>query len=295
MKKWSVVIGLLAMTFFAPGNTAARAQGEIQWVRTIDSALMQAKVSGKPVMLYFYANRCENCKQLEKETYLDGRVLALAEEFVSFKINAERGQGTRLAQTYGVRGFPNIMFLTHEGEIKGMIGGFLPANDYVVKMARFLQDYAEERMEKEAETNRDAAALARLSVMYAVLGDLEEASDYLDKAEQANAKSADPAKNASRLAAAYLAVGDCYVAEEDYENAILYMAKAATVADDMGDMIVARLRLAQCYILADEADKARPFLDAILEMKQASRQEQQSARELLEKAKRAEQENQDGQ
>ncbi len=87
------------------------------------------------------------------------------------------------------------------------------------------------------------------------------------------------------MAAAYLAVGDCYIAERDYEDAISYMAKAATTANEMGDMITARLRLAYCYIQVGEEEKARPFLDAILETKQASRQEQQSARELLKQAK----------
>lgn len=282
MKKWSNLIGLLAATFFVLGTTTAQAEGEIQWARNIESALSQAKASGKPVMVYFFTERCEGCRQLEKETYLDGRVTALAEEFVSFKINAGRGQGPRLARTYGVRGSPNIMFLTPEGDIQGMIGGFTSAGNYLVKMAQFLQDHVEEQMVNNAKQSRDPAALARLAISNAAVGDIEDASEYLDQAEQANAKAVDPKKNASRMAAAYLAVGDCYIAEEDYEDAISYMAKAAATANEMGDMITARLRLAYCYIQVGEEEKAKPFLDAILGTKQASLQEQQTARELLE-------------
>ncbi len=189
MKKWSILIGLLAMTFFASGMKTARAEGEIQWAKSIEAALSQAKASGKPVMVYFYAGWCDFCKQLEKETYLHGRVTVLAEEFVPLKINADGAQGARLAQKYGVQGLPFIVFLTPAGEVKGMIGGFMPAENYAMKMALILRKYAMGRMEKDAETSRDAAALARLTVLNAVLGDLEKASEYLDQAEQANAKA----------------------------------------------------------------------------------------------------------
>lgn len=287
MKKWGIVIGLLAAPLLAtPAMTVQAAEGTgIQWVKSVDEANEQAKATGKLIMADFYTDWCGYCKKLDKETFPDARVALLSEEFVPIKVNAERGRGPELAKEYGVSGFPNIIFLDTEGTVVHKIGGYMPADGYAREMARILQKSSESRMKKEASAG-DVGSLTRLSVMYAVLGDADKASSNLSKAEKANAKAADPKKNGGRLAAAYLALGDYYMAESDYDNAIGVFQKVPAVADDAGDLMMSRLKLAFCYIQNGDVDKATTDLNAILSSKDATAEEKRIAQDLLEKAKK---------
>ncbi len=92
--------------------------------------LRRARAEKKPVMLDAYAVWCGPCKQLDRMTFADPTVGAWARKnVVAAKVDAEKGEGRRVAQRYAVRAFPTILFLDASGnELDRISGVFAPAD-----------------------------------------------------------------------------------------------------------------------------------------------------------------------
>jgi len=55
---------------------------------------------------------------MDRETFTDQDVANLLnKEFVSLKVNAEKGEGIALAKTYGVEVYPTLVFINKDGEV----------------------------------------------------------------------------------------------------------------------------------------------------------------------------------
>ena len=125
---------ILSMTvcLFAVGAWAA----EVDWQKNYDSAVEKAKKEKKIVMVDIYTDRCGWCKCLDRDTYSDQNVQAkLAKDFVSVKVNPEKSDaGAKLAQQFGVRGFPFIGFVGTDGKLVTQISGYLPAAEFLKKL-----------------------------------------------------------------------------------------------------------------------------------------------------------------
>ena len=59
-------------------------------------------------------------------------------QFVPVKLNAEK-EGKPLAQMLGVRGFPTVLFMDHTGQVRGGIGGYMPAKPFAAEMRKAAQ------------------------------------------------------------------------------------------------------------------------------------------------------------
>ena len=125
---------ILSMTvcLFAVGAWAA----EVDWQKSCDSALEKAKKEKKIVMVDIYTDWCGWCKRLDRDTYSDKDVQAkLAKDFISVKVNPEKSDaGAKLAQQFGVRGFPFIGFVGADGKLVTQISGYLPAAEFLKKL-----------------------------------------------------------------------------------------------------------------------------------------------------------------
>lgn len=71
----------------------------------------QAKVSGKPLVLYVYTDWCPYCRKFEKHTLADAAVKKVLENFVLVRINPDNGsRENQISEQYGVEGYPSIYF-----------------------------------------------------------------------------------------------------------------------------------------------------------------------------------------
>jgi len=90
------------------------------WVTSEAQALKESREQGKPVMLYFWQQRCPACSELKAKTFPDERILAEEERFVCARIDGTRwnaDERKRMQAEYGVQGFPTIAFIGSDGKI----------------------------------------------------------------------------------------------------------------------------------------------------------------------------------
>lgn len=100
--------------------------------RPFAEALRQARAEQKPLMVDTYAVWCGPCKQLDRMTFADPSVGAWAKKnVVAVKVDAEKGEGRRIANRYAVRAFPTILFLDPSGNELDRIAGVYGPADFI--------------------------------------------------------------------------------------------------------------------------------------------------------------------
>lgn len=94
-----------------------------------------AKQQNKIVMIDFITDWCKWCVETDRKVYTNPGVAAFANEHqINWKIDAEKGEGPELAKKYGVKGYPTIVFASADGTEIDRIYGYLPAEQFLVKM-----------------------------------------------------------------------------------------------------------------------------------------------------------------
>jgi len=69
--------------------SAQQEQVERGWLTSLDAALATANDTRQPVFIDFWASWCKNCLKMDKTTFKDPAVVAVLEDFVRVKIQAE--------------------------------------------------------------------------------------------------------------------------------------------------------------------------------------------------------------
>jgi len=96
--------------------------------RPFAEALRKARAEKKGILLDVYAVWCGPCKLMDRTTFSDVGVAAWVKaNLVPVKVDAEKGEGRRLAQRYMVTSFPTVLFLDASGnEIDRLIAVYPP-------------------------------------------------------------------------------------------------------------------------------------------------------------------------
>jgi len=131
----AVIILFLAQ--HAAFEQQAFGQQAINWEGTVDSGKASARQSHRLVILFFSANWCPKCHQLENDLRNQpGAVTALEANFVPVKVNYDYYPNT--AKQYGVTRLPTTVIIapTPAGEVLGEITGALPVDEYLGKLNR---------------------------------------------------------------------------------------------------------------------------------------------------------------
>ncbi|MFQ3225535.1 MAG: protein disulfide-isomerase [Lentimonas sp.] len=119
------LLSLLCVTFLGLAASAIAGDG---WMTDFEAAKAKAKAENKPMLLDFTGSDwCGWCIKLDEEVFGETAFKEYASaELVLVELDFPRGkeqsaelkaQNEKLAQQYGVRGFPTILVLSPEGEL----------------------------------------------------------------------------------------------------------------------------------------------------------------------------------
>lgn len=143
---------------------------------TWNEVLAEAKKQKKPVFVDIYTTWCGPCKRMAKEAFPDKAVGDLFNaNFVSYQIDAEKGEGIEVAKKYNVTAYPTSLFVSADGDLiqrtvgYGGVKGLLDEASKAVEAARTAKPIAV--WDKQfADGQRDADFLKTYLTRRAALG-----------------------------------------------------------------------------------------------------------------------------
>ena len=114
-----------------------KAAPKINWAPSYWAAKKAAERTGKPLFIDFYTDWCGPCKWLDENTYKDAQFIAYSRGWIMAKVNPEKSEfGAKLAEKYGVRGFPSMIFTDGSGKKLGEAVGAYPAKQLIPEMKK---------------------------------------------------------------------------------------------------------------------------------------------------------------
>lgn len=122
---------IVAVVLFSSFSCNKRSSGSIPPVTSapemvvdfIDSdalspVLEQAEAEGKLVFVDFYTDWCLPCRVMDRDVFTDQPFGDwMNDNFISYKVNAEKDNGPRLSSIFEVQVFPTLLFLDAKGNV----------------------------------------------------------------------------------------------------------------------------------------------------------------------------------
>jgi thiol:disulfide interchange protein DsbD len=134
--------GVMRASSSASGNADAKATTRFEAIRTnaeLDQALKAA--GGQPVMVDFYADWCISCKELERFTFTDSRVVS---EFAHWKllridVTKNTAEDTAMLRRFGLFGPPALIFYDRNGrqQSDAQLAGFVGADAFLAHLKQW--------------------------------------------------------------------------------------------------------------------------------------------------------------
>ncbi|MEA1933456.1 MAG: cytochrome c biogenesis protein CcdA [Thermodesulfobacteriota bacterium] len=113
---------------------------EIEWIPYTNRSIEQSTERRLPILLEFTADWCAVCKELDRKTYNDERVVKVSREFSMTKVDCTSSDSTcaRQAKRFKVSGLPTIIFFSPKGkELHDLrVVGFIGPDKLMKKMKK---------------------------------------------------------------------------------------------------------------------------------------------------------------
>jgi len=122
--------------FSEPGpvlHSQAESEAVLTWENDLDRALQQAREQDTWVMVDTYTDWCTVCKKLEQKTFRDPQVAQRLEKLKLVKIDftTETPQNRRIREQYQIIGFPTVLFMDPEGNVRERFSTFLDKQSFL--------------------------------------------------------------------------------------------------------------------------------------------------------------------
>lgn len=99
---------------------------------TLQEALLEARNENKIVFVDAYTSWCGPCKKMSREVFPNREVGQFYNaHFVNLKIDMEKDEGPAVAQKYGVRSYPTLLYLDPSGEVLYRSSGYRLPHQFI--------------------------------------------------------------------------------------------------------------------------------------------------------------------
>jgi thiol:disulfide interchange protein DsbD len=139
--RWVFAVAFIAgaIWYNTPSETATLPGTGIAWQKYSEAAITKAKAIGQPAIIDFYADWCIPCKELDKFSFSDPRVIEASKGIVMLKADLTKGNSPdvkRMIAEFQIKGVPTIVFIGSEGqEVPGLrINQFEKADVVLARM-----------------------------------------------------------------------------------------------------------------------------------------------------------------
>lgn len=136
--RFLVCIGILAQAAAAPANFFGTGSGKVAWQSDMKKAGLDAKRSGKPILLQLTASWCSYCHKMLKETYTDPAIAKkINDNFVPLLLDADENE--QLVEMLEVSSFPSTIIISSEFDILGRIAGYQKPDAFSKQIATYIK------------------------------------------------------------------------------------------------------------------------------------------------------------
>jgi thioredoxin-related protein len=112
--------------------------GKVSFHTSLDQGIKEAKNTSKPIFLYFRSETCYWCIRFEEEALSDTRISEiLTNNFVLTSIDTFKQKN--ISANLNVRTTPYMILFTENGEEISRIPGYLPSDQFLVKLNETLE------------------------------------------------------------------------------------------------------------------------------------------------------------
>ena len=214
------------------------------WLKSLAAAKKKAKEQNALIFVDLFADWCGWCHKMEQEVFPSEAFQKATDNKVLLRLNTEdAGEGTKLAQDFGVTSLPTFLLLTPQGTVAGTIRGYFPANDFAKAITDTETGYNEFRKHVAQESTitdyNKRLDLAREFRAHYALADSETRLKKLATEKGVPAGVRD---------SAYYELALTLVVEKHYDEALKTIEKFASV-QNKGEMYEkARLLAGDIYV-----------------------------------------------
>lgn len=91
---------------------------------TLSDVLDIAEKENKLVFIDFYATWCAPCKMMDQDVFPDKNIAEFFNKnFISYKVDGEKGNGQNLAALYDVKAYPTLIWVNTKGRVMARTEG----------------------------------------------------------------------------------------------------------------------------------------------------------------------------
>jgi thiol:disulfide interchange protein len=113
-------------------STPASTKPAVQWVKTYEEAVTQAKQQNKPMLIDVMASWCSSCKKLDRDMWTREDVGTLSRSFVAVKVDGDERPDVK--KKYAVSGYPTTLLLSPQNKELDRVRGVPPVSDMLDAM-----------------------------------------------------------------------------------------------------------------------------------------------------------------
>ena len=226
---------------------------KIKWENDFDKAVEKSKSEKKVIMIDIYTDWCGICKEMDKTTFAEKKVIDYTTNFITLKFNPEKASnGNDILRKYNVSGFPTMLFINSNGFVIKKIVGYIESDELLNEMENIKE------IEKSiANAFKDENPSIEKLNIYINSGYSKEASEMYEVLSKDN--KIPESNKASYMARMAIALLD----DNDYTNGMRYFNELIDKYSDYKEVYIAHYYKALDNIISGNTNEGIKYIESL--------------------------------